>query len=83
MPDIDVTLRVDLLAMEPLEKFTLRLKPEDIDLSKEIVIDDLIIQIIDNDCELWLFFVLYIFNHDPPPLPPFFFTLYSFIVRIF
>ena len=46
--------------MEPLENFTLRLKPDDIDYSKEIVINDLIIQIIDNDSEIWLFFVLYI-----------------------
>ena len=52
MPDIDVNLRVDQLAMEPLENFTLRLKPVDIDLSKEIVINDLVIQIIDNDSEI-------------------------------
>ena len=48
--------------MEPLEYFTLLLKTQEVDFSKEIVVNELLIQIIDNDSELWLFLaLLYIF----------------------
>ena len=77
---VEVRLRVDQLAMEPLERFSLRLDPEpgfELDPSTEVFIDELTIEIIDNDSEQkWS---LSLHSSMPPSLPPFFFP-FSFLL---
>ena len=70
---VEVNLRVDQMAMEPLERFSLRLDPVpgfELDSSTEVFIDELTIEIIDNDSEQkW---TLSLHSSMLPSLPPFF-----------
>ena len=73
---VAVNLRVDQLAMEPLERFRLSLSPQPgfgPDPATEIFIDELTIEIIDNDSEQEWSVSLH--SSMPLSLPPFFLSL--------